>query len=420
MITYFSVRNYKTFYRQIELDFRLSKRIKRFLANGVQIGDSRYLKTVGIYGPNNAGKTCLLLSIINLRTLMFGGKHEPLTNSFVNDQIIDYRVDYIEKGIKYRYVLRYDSEKKVYLHEKLSIISSPESNSYVETEQILIEREKRTRFKCVDWDTQKCDFMKENLADSQPIMMMLHFGKEDKIMSSARNHYIDFLLSISDVIRLDDNINTSKTIELLRTDSKAAAFIKTFVKNCDLHIDDFGIQDNVVSDVDLASFGITNLSNENYKFVSVHNEYRVPSFLFDSIGTRKLIALSGYIYDAIKNGKILLIDEIDSSLHHIITRAIVSLFNNDLNKKSQLIFSTHDAELMDLTKLLRKDQIYLVDFDNETKFSKIVHLSDISSKEEDGIRGNEDIRDYYMSGKYGAVPTPNLFEALLEAIGNER
>ena len=420
MITYFSVRNYKTFYRQVELDFRLNRRIKRFLVNGIETGESRYLKTVGIYGPNNAGKTCLLLSIVNLKTLMLGGKHEPLTNSFVQDQIIDYRVDYINNGIKYRYVLKYDSFKNVYLHEKLSIITSPESNQYVETEEILIERVKRTRFKCADWDDQKCEFMKEYLADSQPVMMMLHFGAEDKRMSLAKKHYTQFLLSISDVIRLDDNINTNLTIGLLRTDPKAAAFIKTFVKNCDLHIDDFGIQENIVSDVDLTPFGITNLSNENFKLVSVHNEYRVPSFLFDSIGTRKLIALSGYIYDAIKNGKILLIDEIDSSLHHIITRAIVSLFNNELNRKAQLIFSTHDAELMDLTKLLRKDQIYLVDFDNETKFSKIVHLSDISSKEEDGIRGDEDIRDYYMSGRYGAIPTPNLFDALLEAISDER
>ena len=415
MITYFSTRNYKTFYKRIDLDFKLSKRIKRFLANGIEVCEDRYLKTMGVYGPNNSGKTCLLLSIVNLKNLMLGGKHEPLTNSFVDDQIIDYRVDYIDKGIKYRYILKYDCSKERYLHEKLSIVSPLKSNRYVEKEEVLIERKGRTKFVCFNWDKQKCEYMKDNLSDSQPIMMILHFGKDDKELKQASIAYLRFLGSISDVIRLDENIDTSLTIDLLKNDPKAALFIKTFVKNCDLHIDDFGIQDSVVSDVDLSPFGITNLSNENYKLVSTHNEYRVPSFIFDSIGTRKLIALSGYIYDAIKNGRVLLIDEIGSSLHHIITRAIVSLFNNDLNKKSQLIFSTHDVELMDLVTLLRKDQIYLVDFDNQTKFSTIVHLSDISSKDEDGIRGDEDIREYYMKGRYGAIPTPDLFDALLEA-----
>ena len=74
---------------------------------------------------------------------------------------------------------------------------------------------------------------------------------------------------------------------------------------------------------------------------------------------------------------------------------------------------------MDLTNLLRKDQIYLVDFDNETGFSKMIHLSDISSRDENGIRGDEDIRDYYMKGRYGAIPTPNLFDALLEALNDD-
>lgn len=419
MITYFSVQNYKTFYKKVELDFRLNKSIKRFLVNGIQSGDERYLKTVGIYGPNNAGKTCLLLSLTNLKNIMLGGNHEPLTNSFIDDDIIQFKVDYIERNTKYRYTLKYNSKEKKYIQERLAIVTTAPSNPYVEKEDVLLERDGRTKFKCKDWDKEKCELLRQNLADNQPLMLMYHFGKSDVYLRHAKEDYLSFTNSISDVIRLEGTIDTSATIRLLKEDKKAASFIKEFIKNCDLHIDDFSLEDTVVSDVDLSPFGFNNLANDSFKLSSTHKGYRVPSFIFDSIGTQKLIALSGYIYDAIKNGRVLLIDEIDSSLHHIITRAIVALFNNDLNKKAQLIFSTHDAQLMDLVTLLRKDQVYLVDFDEETGFSKLLHLSDISSRDEDGIRGDEDIRDYYMQGRYGAIPTPNLFEALLEAISDE-
>ena len=314
MITYFSVQNYKTFYKKVELDFRLNKSIKRFLVNGIKSGDERYLKSIGIYGPNNAGKTCLLLSITNLKNIMLGGKHEPLTNSFINDDIIHYRVDYIERNVKYRYTLKYNSKEKKYIQESLCIVTTAPSNTYVEKEEVLIQRDGRNKFKCKDWDKDKCELFRQNLSDYQPLMLMYHFGKSDVNLRRAREDYNNFLNSISGVIRLDSEIDTDVTIKLLQEDKKATLFIKEFIKNCDLHIDDFGLQDNVVSDVDLSSFGYNNLANDNYKLSSIHKGFRVPSFIFDSLGTRKLIALSGYIYDAIKNGKVLLIDEIDSSL----------------------------------------------------------------------------------------------------------
>ena len=394
MITYFSVQNYKTFYKKVEIDFRLNKKIKRFLVNGIEEGSERLLKSIGIYGPNNAGKTCLLLSISNLKHLMLGEKTESLTNSFVNDDIIEYQVEYIVKKTKYRYQLRYNSRANKYIYERISVLTNPESNAYVETETIILERHEQRKFFCIDWDEMKSKYMASSISTSQPLMRLIHFINEDSKALKAKKDYFAFLDSLENVVRMDGPIDTKKTINLMQSDPKATEFIKEFIKNCDLHIDDFGYQENVVSDIDLSNLAFNLDNKENIKFVSKHKQYRVPSFVFDSIGTLKLIALSGYIYDAIVNGKILLIDEIDSSLHHIITRAIVGLFNNDLNKKAQLIFSTHDAQLLDLVRLMRKDQIYLVDYDQETGFSKVVHLTSFSSKEENGIRGDEEIRDY--------------------------
>jgi AAA15 family ATPase/GTPase len=72
--------------------------------------------------------------------------------------------------------------------------------------------------------------------------------------------------------------------------------------------------------------------------MSVYRGISVPSVLFDSVGSKKIEAFVGYIIEALKNGKILIIDELDSSLHFKLTRAIVAMFNNDSNNRAQLIF----------------------------------------------------------------------------------
>ena len=157
---------------------------------------------------------------------------------------------------------------------------------------------------------------------------------------------------------------------------------------------------------------------ESLKFFSKHNGYRVPSIFFDSVGTLKLVALSGYIYEALIKGKTLIIDEIDSSLHHILTKSIVAMFNNMLNKEAQLVFTTHDALLLDLKNMFRKDQIYLVDIKNSYS-SKITRLSEFISRDSNGIRGDENIIEYYLKGQFGSIPTPDLFSSLEEVASNE-
>ena len=111
-------------------------------------------------------------------------------------------------------------------------------------------------------------------------------------------------------------------------------------------------------------------------------------------------------------------DEIDSSLHHILTKSIVAMFNNVLNTKSQLIFTTHDVLLLDLRELFRKDQIWLVDIKDKSS-STICRMSEFTSRDENGIRGDEDITDYYLKGQFGSIPTPDLFASLEEAVSDE-
>ena len=89
---------------------------------------------------------------------------------------------------------------------------------------------------------------------------------------------------------------------------------------------------------------------DQIRLVSVYKGVEVPSLLFDSTGTKKIAALASYIIDGLEKGRILIIDELDSSIHFKLTRAIVAMFNNELNDSAQMIFTVHDINLMDCPK----------------------------------------------------------------------
>ena len=105
-----------------------------------------------------------------------------------------------------------------------------------------------------------------------------------------------------------------------------------------------------------------------------------------------------------------MIDELDSSLHFKLTRAIAAMFNNELNRSAQLIFTVHDINLLDCKKLFRKEQIWFIDKDQAGVY--LYSLADFTALK--GVRDNSDILSKYQKGIFGAVPEPELIKSLLD------
>ena len=115
--------------------------------------------------------------------------------------------------------------------------------------------------------------------------------------------------------------------------------------------------------------------------------------------------------------RILIVDELDNSLHFKLTRAIISLYNNELNKSAQLICTVHDVTLLDCKKMFRKEQVWFSYKDRDNAY--LYSLSEFTACK-DGIRGDEDdLIDKYKKGIFGALPEPDLFQTLLEAQNDE-
>lgn len=124
----------------------------------------------------------------------------------------------------------------------------------------------------------------------------------------------------------------------------------------------------------------------------------------ESDGTKKVIEISGPIFDTLNKGKTLIVDELDAKLHPLLTRNIVLLFMDPERNRhgAQLIFATHDTNLLDL-EIIRRDQIWFTEKD-EVESTDIYSL--VEFKDEDGkkVRNDRDIKRDYIRGRYGAIP----------------
>lgn len=169
------------------------------------------------------------------------------------------------------------------------------------------------------------------------------------------------------------------------------------------------LPDNMPEDIKQAFLTIMNASeNEGYSIHTIHTQYDdngnpVGQELFEldeheSEGTQKLFAMSGPLLDTLQDGEILIVDEMDARLHPLITREIISLFNNKETNPNgaQLIFNTQDTNLLD-NRLFRRDQIWFVEKDQQG-------ASHLYSLAEFKVRNDKDYERGYIQGRYGAVP----------------
>jgi uncharacterized protein len=144
------------------------------------------------------------------------------------------------------------------------------------------------------------------------------------------------------------------------------------------------------------------------------NETRTVSLKLSSQeaeGTKKIFALSPYVFFALEQGAILIIDEFDTKIHPKLTRRIVELFHAKSTNpnNAQLIVITHESNLLD-SRFLRRDQISFAkkDKNGTTELYSLVEFK--------GIRNDASFEKDYLLGKYKAVPTNlNQFEAVFES-----
>ncbi len=156
------------------------------------------------------------------------------------------------------------------------------------------------------------------------------------------------------------------------------------------------------------------------EIVTYHNFYNDNNLLAGAIpfkigqesdGTQKLIHILGPIYDTLKYGKILFIDEFDSKLHPNLSKKLVDFFHSFNKNNAQIVFTGHDSNLLDKS-LFRRDQVW---FANKNQFgeSELYSLSEFDAKT---VRNTSSFDKKYLDNVFGAADTLEITDTLIDLL----
>ena len=179
--------------------------------------------------------------------------------------------------------------------------------------------------------------------------------------------------------------------------------ILSLLRAVDIQVDDVRVaeQDLTAADPNTRSGTPAHVNHSNSRpiieFLYVRDGW-APVWLdstFESAGAHRLFGLFGPLLSAISQGKLLVIDEFDTSLHPLVARFLIQLINDEKMSRRgvQLLLTSHNTTLMDLD-ILRRDEIWLVELDAH-------HCSSLSPVLRSSPRKHELIAKGYLRGRYG-------------------
>lgn len=413
MILGIKVNNFLVFGGQAQMSLVADMRIKKFYSNVHSEGGFNILKSACIYGGNNVGKTCMFKALAAIKAVLSDSDCDIPANIFSSNAVCTLGVSFTDGEGAYSYEFSFDNtpdggQPRGFVYERFASLSEDKYGNVSERDIFVRDIEKDSFF--FEGDKELSSLL--GLLSSSNIL--IYAVNDKKYPAVARCKAI--LTSFARLVEVVDmnNIPIDKTVSVLKNDLAIRERTVELIKLADLDIDDyvyseadvrpavFRPQENVLS--------IPDCPEDMYRLTSIHRGKPVRSLTFDSTGTKKMVAIASYIIEALTEGKILVVDEIDSSLHFKLTRAIVSLFNNELNSCAQLIFTVHDVTLLDCRKLFRKDQIWFAS--KEDGNVKLYSLASFTAGR-DNVRSDTDILEKYKSGALGALPEPDLIAVLL-------
>lgn len=412
MILGITVNNFLVFGGEAQMSLAADMRIKKFYSNVHSVGPFNVLKSACIYGGNNVGKTCMLKAIATIKAVLFDMDTGIPVNIFTDDPVCSLGVSFTHGDRAFFYQFSYDTtveggQPRGYVYERFAELTCDKSSNITEREIFVRDAVNNKYF--FEGNEGLGDLL--GLLSTSNILIYTVNDKKYPSVAECKSILTDFAGSI-EVVDMN-NIPIDKTVDVLKNNRAIRERTVELIKLADLDIDDYVYSDNTIRPASFRpqenALTLCNSPEDMYRLTSIHRGKAVRSLTFDSTGTKKMVAIASYIIEALTEGKILVVDEMDSSLHFKLTRAIVSLFNNELNGCAQLIFTVHDVTLLDCRRLFRRDQIWFASKDGEGV--KLYSLASFMSRSGDG--SDADIMERYKSGDLGALPEPDLIAVLL-------
>ncbi|NOS88991.1 MAG: ATP-binding protein [Methylococcaceae bacterium] len=418
----FSVNNFRSI--KDTVTFNMNTATNKESDHSFQVRNTHLLNSAVIYGANASGKSNVLKAMAFMRLLVLNKlkitqstdklPHEPFRLSTETEQASSYfEMVFFLGNTKYRYGFEADSTT-VYAEWLFSDESGKEAR--------LFERDSEQKLNYVNKQKFK-EGVGLKVPDNQLFIWKCDQNDGD-ISKKILQWFVRF--NFIDGLESEDYLNFAIT---KMAESGTKAKLLKLVKTADLGIDDIAIGHKDVTNAATQQFmnnpainqkllhevnngasgWIESLQSRHKKFNAENQEIDTVLFELDedeSQGTQKFFALSVPILDTLENGGVLLIDELDASLHPLLTECFIKLFNNkDLNKhNAQLIFATHDIHLLSVAELFERDQIWFTEknkYGSTTLYSLLEFRKNNKGKD---VRATDNLEKHYLQGRFGAVP----------------
>ena len=424
LIHEFSFGNFKSFKDIQTLNMRaaaITSQPKRLDEDNVHKGHTSTLKSKALYGANASGKSNVNKALVYFIRIIANSVSDPNILAGLEPFRLDsekmsepsyFQMIFELDGMEYRYGFEVNRD---IIHSEW-LFARPEKQMipfFIRENDMIIDVDK-TNFSegfkmstLMDGEDQNSSIYRSNSL-MLSTLASFGFGKISKKIVSA-------LSSIIVIRGLRDKKLLDMAFDSLIEDNKHQ-FIQDFLKQGDTGIQGIfkmNFDKSKITDEVIQSY--PDMPDEFSRVLSMREsrdqQGNISLIPFDFIneeseGTLKMLEFAPLIYDALYGNRPLVIDEFDARFHPLLTKKIVELFNSDENKGSQLIFVTHDTNLLD-SSLLRRDQI---DFVEKDKYG-VSHLYSLTDFK--GVRNTGKFEKDYIHGKYGAIPFLGNFEHLI-------
>lgn len=435
MLVEYSFGNYKSFKDLNTLSMIGVRSFKEHEPENIFNFDKlKILKTAAIYGNNASGKSNLVSGLKLMKAFVKSSFRDALVKdrnlvienfllcSKTEKQPTHYELIFIYNKVKYRYGFKIRNSQ--ILKEWLYHTTSKEVPLFVRSSKNFVIN--NSSF------TEGLGLESKTRSDVLFLSLVAQFNGE---ISGGIINWFDNVNFISGIQDLGHGIYTMKK---LKKDSNFEKWLSLIINT--LEISNITTEETVIKEgefdkvvpfkdkrvvkiMDTLSKIMSPGDNTLLQVSTWHKKYDENNLLVDTIpfdfnnqeseGTKKFINLLGPWYDTLKNGKILVVDELDSRLHTQLTIKLIELFHKYNKKKAQLIFTSHDIMLLD-KNYLRRDQIWFTD-KNQFGASELYSLADFKTHD---VRNTSSYYKNYLNGKYGATPSFEVDTNLSELLYN--
>lgn len=417
MLIEFSVTNYRSILERQTLNMTASTYFKELESLNTFIPDQddgvpRLLRSTVLYGPNASGKSTLIQALQFVEKQVLSSQKESQAGDAIDVESFkltvasrladsEFEITFIEQGVRYEYGFCCNRER--FTEEWL--IAYPLGRAQKWFHRVLDAEIGKDAYK---FSTSFLGGRQRQAWAAQTRPNALFFSTAIQLNNEQLKPAFDWFKLRLRVVGSVGGFSPSYTLKRCDKDEDRRRVVE-FMNSADLSIADIQVRETAFSADVLPREMPASVRDEVLKDMAgrklvepifFHKDVNTQEIVeFDeteeSDGTRALFAFAGPWLDVIENERVLVVDELDTSLHPLLVHHLVKRLHHE-GTKAQLIFTTHDTTLLS-QKLLRRDQVWFMEKDAKSA-TRLYPLSDFSP------RDNEAVERGYLNGRYGGIP----------------